>query len=326
MTKNDPFRTLLNQFNAFNSLSKSFPMNSFASEMTKRITALSGLNVNTFTTDMIAKSLASYSFPNNTFVSAMITQSKAFSATSMNSFIPDMVLKSQFSAIQMKPWIPEIAAMSKTFSIVDTKTFYPNMTIMFDTLSALQMKPIFPQIPAITNLIKKSNSLLTTYNDVISLRLGLEIDSGDDNKVISIASGIDEEFTYVKKDKLSLDFYLQIVLALLIFVRSEYSAIKDKDEIIKTIHGTESRIVSEVKKLETDLLIGTHYVIIRQTFGYDYPNSEKAFKKLILYPNQKVRLIDSKGKWIYVEYFNQLTNQHEQAWCKKKYSKIICVN
>jgi len=35
----------------------------------------------------------------------------------------------------------------------------------------------------------------------------------------------------------------------------------------------------------------------------------------VLYPNQTTRLIESRGKWIRIEYFDHIENIHKSGWC-----------
>jgi len=51
------------------------------------------------------------------------------------------------------------------------------------------------------------------------------------------------------------------------------------------------------------------------------PTTKNSDVLKVLYPNQKVRLVERKKKWIGVEYYNHILDIHENGWCFKKYLK-----
>lgn len=209
---------------------------------------------------------------------------------------------------------------------IQFKNLIPQISPMSQVLAGIQVNPLFPEINAITNLIKKSDKFITTYNDVISLNLqAILVSDEDDNNIIAIKNKIDTNFYETKKTKLSLDFYYSTILTLLLFAYNENSSKQNNETLSDSVKETELKIVKEIKNIENGLLPGPYYVIIRQTIGYDNPSTKSKILNN-LYPNQKVRLVGNKGKWIYVEFFNYSNNQHEYVWCNKKYLKIISIN
>jgi hypothetical protein len=302
-------------------LSQALSKISYAPQMDALYKALSGINKISYASQMTA-------FPQ---------------ALSKISYAPQMdSLSKALSGLNKITFIPEINAMTKAFTILQQKTIHPKMTDLTSQLSSiqhafqqmntliasfpiLQVKPIFPETAAINNLIKKSNSFITTYNDIISVNIESQLISSNEENVELAANEMHINFSEVRKDKLSLDFYYSAILSFLLFIYSEYSSLKGINELKTTINNTETKIIKEIKNLEYDLIPSVYYVIIRQTFGYEYP-STKSNINLILYSNQKVRLIENKGKWIHVEYFNYFTNKHEHAWCMKKYLKMLRIN
>jgi hypothetical protein len=51
--------------------------------------------------------------------------------------------------------------------------------------------------------------------------------------------------------------------------------------------------------------------------------SNRGAKIVILFPNQKVLLIEEKHKWIYIEYFDYLEAIPKYGWANKKYLKRL---
>jgi len=298
-------------------LSKSFSQ--LSSPMDALSKSLSAIQVNSYFSEIASFSKAFSAFQMKPMLPGLTALSKSFSQLSS----PMDALSKSLSAIQVNSYFSEIASFSKTFSAFQIKPIYPNISELLKGHEIFQIKPLFPQINNINNLIKKSSSLINTYDDIISSNLISVLDPINDDSLLNLNAEIDSSFVEVKKDKLSLQFYLTLLVSLLFAAYAEYSSMINKKEIVLEIRNSESKIINEIKIIEDKIYSGIYYIVIRKNNGYYCPSTKKSDIKFILYPNQKVRLIKEKGKWIFIEYFNNLTNYHEQAWCKKKYLKRL---
>ncbi|HEU0144140.1 MAG TPA: hypothetical protein VFQ47_05085 [Nitrososphaera sp.] len=65
-----------------------------------------------------------------------------------------------------------------------------------------------------------------------------------------------------------------------------------------------------------------YYVVERQVNLKLKPNNRSA-TIVIIYPNQKVRLVQMNHQWIYIEYFDYLEGVPKYGWANKKYLKRV---
>jgi len=76
---------------------------------------------------------------------------------------------------------------------------------------------------------------------------------------------------------------------------------------------------------QTERLIPTDdqntYYIVERTARLQLRPSTKSLALALLFPNQKVRLVERNHKWIYVEYFDYLEGVPKMGWTFKKYFK-----
>jgi len=85
----------------------------------------------------------------------------------------------------------------------------------------------------------------------------------------------------------------------------------------------------EMKKLQKEFNILSSsiqneisYEVVRTVNIRDYPNSSNKTKILdVVFPKQKLLLLDRKSKWIEVEYFSNKKQETITGWVYKKYTK-----
>jgi hypothetical protein len=82
------------------------------------------------------------------------------------------------------------------------------------------------------------------------------------------------------------------------------------------------KIASNTQQLIPTEDPSTYYVIERPVDVRSKPTAKSASLGK-LYPNQKVRLVQRKHEWIYVEYFDYIEGVPKYAWLLKKYSKML---
>jgi Mg/Co/Ni transporter MgtE len=121
---------------------------------------------------------------------------------------------------------------------------------------------------------------------------------------------------------LSKEFYLSLILTFFLFWLSQISSIQSEKKILTRIEQVETTISQELAALKKFENIETFYVVNRAVNLRVKPTT-KSEVITILYPNEKVRLIQRKSKWIKVEYFNYSENTYTSGWVYKKYLKIL---
>ncbi len=67
----------------------------------------------------------------------------------------------------------------------------------------------------------------------------------------------------------------------------------------------------------------TYYVVVRFVNLRDKPTTTKSKILEVLYPNLKVKLIERKGEWICIEYYDYVNDSFKRGWVFKKYLNIL---
>jgi len=171
-------------------------------------------------------------------------------------------------------------------------------------------------VPSETSMEESLRALISKYVQIEQEGLN------QDEILTSVINKVEDEAKKAPKTLLSLEFFVNLLITILVVIYSQ-----------KMSARTEAKLMSELASLR-DLLISytvnagetghsdTFYVVERTVITRVKPNAKSAPGKA-LYPNQKVRLVERKGKWIRVEYYNHLIGVHENGWCLKKYL-VIC--
>ena len=102
----------------------------------------------------------------------------------------------------------------------------------------------------------------------------------------------------------------------------QYSDESEK-RILDKINVVQEVVIEKLEEVIISKSDDVYYVVQRPVNLRTKPTTQKNNIINVLYPNQTTILIERKGKWIKVEYFNHITGFHESGWCYKKYLKKI---
>jgi hypothetical protein len=97
---------------------------------------------------------------------------------------------------------------------------------------------------------------------------------------------------------------------------------KQIDQRFQQIERTQTLLLDTVETIKPDTDPSRYYIDVRQTALRIKPKNKSA-QIAILYPNQRVRLLKEKGRWIYVEYFDYTEGIPKAGWARKKYMELI---
>ncbi len=147
---------------------------------------------------------------------------------------------------------------------------------------------------------------------------------GDGTASDTIESSINEieEKASSSRTALSLEFYLNLVLTLIILVMQNIDSDEFNDDLMQRLDRLESTIVEKYEvavKEEQD----SSFYIVKVNVNFREGPSTKHQVLDVLFPNQKVRLIERKQKWIKVEFYDHLEDVHKQGWVYKKYLVLL---
>ena len=173
------------------------------------------------------------------------------------------------------------------------------------------------------------NSFEDTFKEV--LRRVQEADDSDTlGKVESVAEDFEAES---QKAQISISSYrffmdalaiISFILTVMSYMQFDKNPDEGKSDIFEELLQVEERLTNELK----DHLVGqpnaSYYVALRAVKVMTKPHSRKGSKTIaFLFQNNTVRLVERKGKWVRVEYYDYVTGVHENGWCLKKYLKLI---
>jgi len=169
------------------------------------------------------------------------------------------------------------------------------------------------------------NTFEEAYQKVLSSFMAARSASGGDT--IETAVYVVEQVNYETKtfplSKLSIEFYFTLVLTLIFFLYSQNTSLQSEKRISELLNQTQTIIIERLNEIKETDIQGTYYVVERTVNLSTKPTPKKSEVLTKCYPNQRVRLIERKGKWVKVEYYNNILGIHENGWCLKKYLKLI---
>jgi hypothetical protein len=143
-----------------------------------------------------------------------------------------------------------------------------------------------------------------------------------DTRLEKVSKQVEERVKNAPHGVLSGEFYLSLVLTLILFWLSQLSTTESEERLLNKIEELQTNISQQLSEYESHVIDETFYVVERSVNLRTKPNT-KSVVLVVLHPNQKIRLIERKSKWIKVEYFNHIENGFVSGWVFKKYLKRI---
>ncbi len=105
-------------------------------------------------------------------------------------------------------------------------------------------------------------------------------------------------------------------------IREADTSSKKEIEYFKQLIETTQEVAANTERLVPKQDRNTYYIVERTVSLQLKPNTNSNVLAL-LFPNQKVRLVKRKHKWIYIEFFDYLEGVPKYGWAFKKYLKKI---
>lgn len=135
---------------------------------------------------------------------------------------------------------------------------------------------------------------------------------------------VDEKVAKLPRGRISADGILNLIMTVILFLATiAYNEVRDgrRTQTPALSDAQIERVIESIAKAQT--LIpendnSTYYVVERPVAIRLKPNNRSA-AVAGLYPNQKVRLVQSSHQWIYVEYFDYIEGIPKLGWVNKKY-------
>jgi uncharacterized protein (DUF433 family) len=133
---------------------------------------------------------------------------------------------------------------------------------------------------------------------------------------------VDEKLKNLPRGGISADGILNVILTIVLFLANiAYQELHEPSSALT--EAQVDRIVQAIEKTKTLALEredSVYYIVEHAIAVHIKPNNRSA-SVAMLYPNQKVRLVQRSHQWIYVEYFDYIEGLPKSGWTRKKYLK-----
>jgi hypothetical protein len=120
-------------------------------------------------------------------------------------------------------------------------------------------------------------------------------------------------------DRLGVEFYLNLIITLLLFLYQLQLSDESEKRIVGEITATREQIIRKFEDTTAEQVDPSTYYVVRHTCVLRRSPKSNSPAVGVVYPNQLTRLVQWKGKRIRVEYFDHLSGVHLSGWCLKKY-------
>ncbi len=202
---------------------------------------------------------------------------------------------------------------------------------LFNNSSFLELGNVYKQLKENLSIDKDFIENLNNFSKELQVNdnLGFDIKYED---IEEINEKIEQKKAFKKKDLSTIIFFMALI-GFINDVISLYSTLNpDNSEHIKTQQMIEKDSQSEIKtqqmikdldsKSSKSLNQEIYYEVTKNTDVREQPNT-KSKKIALVYPKQKLLIIENKPYWLLVEYFDEKRNETIIGWISKKCTKRL---
>ncbi|WP_369162821.1 SH3 domain-containing protein [Candidatus Thiodiazotropha sp. LNASS1] len=146
--------------------------------------------------------------------------------------------------------------------------------------------------------------------------------SGVSQPAEALTNEIEEKIETAYEHPLSLEFYLNLLIALFIFILSQVSSIESEEDILSQINELQELVVSNTSVLNEAENEEIFYVV---TNGVNLRKGPSTSHEIltVLHPNMKVRFLERESKWLRIECFDYLSETTREGWAHEDYLKML---
>lgn len=120
-----------------------------------------------------------------------------------------------------------------------------------------------------------------------------------------------------------LMFVFTTVLTIYLHVDSQHRSTGSEERLVQESESVRAELVQKFDNLELALVDTFTYFVATNGLNVRSGPSTDDEVQTVIYPNQQLKLLDQKGRWLYVEYFDYLDETPRQGWVYKRYLKEI---
>ncbi|MHB8069748.1 MAG: SH3 domain-containing protein [Desulfobaccales bacterium] len=156
----------------------------------------------------------------------------------------------------------------------------------------------------------------------IDISSGIESAIGD---ITRIERQFDIKCEELSPSIVSYEGMIHLLFTIIIFLISIHMNNLSEERLSTAILNSQQNILAQIEKLnprEPEKNEGIFYIVIRDVDLRNKPTN-KSHRLGSIFPNQKVILLQDKGKWIYIKYFDYIDGVPKTGWALKKYLKRL---
>lgn len=133
---------------------------------------------------------------------------------------------------------------------------------------------------------------------------------------------VEGQVAKAQQDPMVILSLLQWFITLLAFFATSHMGVQMEKRIMERIETLETTLSTTVEQLKQPSTVETWYVVQRHLNLHAQPTTSST-KLGVLYPQQIVRLVERRSKWIRVEYYDHIEGKTKTGWAYKKYLKRV---
>ncbi|WP_045386038.1 SH3 domain-containing protein [Vibrio rotiferianus] len=193
----------------------------------------------------------------------------------------------------------------------------------FKNLQQLESNPVFYS----NRILFEQNESLQRAISIATKYSVISYDLDDDNEVNAevvdsseldyvIEQSVDRTET-LPKGRLSLEFYLNHLVTLMIVVYTTYSSLKFEQELLSRINTLETALTSVVTEIERSPI--EHHFVVKTNLNLRVEPTVNSDVIEVLPAKLKVSGLKTSGLWVNVEYFDHLSNKMVSGWVESSF-------
>ncbi len=215
---------------------------------------------------------------------------------------------------------------SKSFAITELSNIFPVTSFA----SSFQRDVHFSALAGmryVTEAINQINTVPNIFKELensFSIRLFREIKTEDitfEDAVDSVREALAEKAETLSPSLISFEGMLSLLFGFIFFILAMVSSNESEERILAKMEQLEREVLGQIETW-APLEESSSYYIVKRPVNLRSKPTTKSSVITLLYPNLRVELIQRKGKWIYIRYFDYLEGVPRTGWAYKKYLTI----
>jgi Bacterial SH3 domain len=158
-----------------------------------------------------------------------------------------------------------------------------------------------------------TNSLEEAYLQVVAKVIEAASKNDSDEALSVVAGEMKRDASIAPNTLSSIQFYICLFVAFMIFLCQNHLSEESDKKVMAELVYTRTVITEKLDAIMSARANEVYFVVARPVNLRSESTTKNRNVIKMLYPNQIVRLIEERGKWIKVESFT--SGVHESGWC-----------